>query len=191
MEEKQLLALLKSDDPSAMKVFFNRYHAPLCMLACRMVKDADEARDIVQEVFIRLWKNRKDLQINTSLEAYLKRATVNTSLNLLQSPARQRKQQLDAIDPSSALSPAGDHALSFDELTLRASAAIDNLPPRTRTVFTLIRSEEMTYRDVAETLGISLKAVEKEMLKALKLLREALKEYLNPSVILVLLNAFA
>lgn len=170
-----------------MKVLFNRYHASLCRVAYRMVKDEDEARDIVQEVFIRLWKNRKDLQIEISLEAYLKRATVNTSLNFLQSPRKQRRQQLDTVDPASVLSPSTDAKLSFDELSRKASAAIDNLPVRTRIVFTLIRSEEMTYKEVADSLDISLKAVEKEMLKALRLLREALKDYL-PAVVMILLS---
>jgi RNA polymerase sigma-70 factor (ECF subfamily) len=81
--------------------------------------------------------------------------------------------------------------LSMNELSTHANNAINNLPPRTRTVFTLIRSEEMSYREVAETLGISIKAVEKEMIKALKLLRESLRSFLNSFALFLMLNYFS
>jgi RNA polymerase sigma-70 factor (ECF subfamily) len=132
----------------------------------------------VQEVFIKLWQKRKELTIDFSLEAYLKRAVVNTSINHL-----DRKQRITSLDASQAKFVQAsentvDQQQSFNELSVRIDYAIGKLPQRTQLVFKLIRFEEMSYKEVSEGLEISLKAVEKEMMKALRLLREALKDYL-------------
>jgi RNA polymerase sigma-70 factor (ECF subfamily) len=76
-----------------------------------------------------------------------------------------------------------------EELAQLAQKAISKLPPRTQAVFKLIRTEEMSYKEVAETLHISTKAVEKEMMKALRLLRQALKDYLPILLLSSLLQA--
>lgn len=184
-DEKDLIASLQRDDRAAINAIFVRYHASLCRVAFRLVRDTDEAKDIVQEVFIKLWRNRKTLSIAHSLEAYLKRAVVNTSLNRLES--NRKHIPFDPFDP--ALHRTGevvDEEQTSRELSAQIDSAINSLPVRTRAVFTLVRHEEMSYKDVAESLSISLKAVEKEMMKALKLLREALKDYL-PILILSLI----
>lgn len=184
------MALLKTHDQKALKILFDLYHAPLCLLAFRMVGDKDQAKDIVQEVFIKLWKNRQRLDITCSLYAYLKRATVNTALNYIESTSRLKKESLEKSDLIAHARDTTDQKLAYDELKEKTDDAIRKLPPRTRTVFTLIRSEEMSYKEVAETLGISLKAVEKEMMRALKLLREALKDYLTPVIVPLVANLF-
>ena len=176
-KEKEILALLKRDNQSGLKILFEEYHGPLCALAFRMVADRDIAKDIVQEVFIKLWAHRQKLAITFSLSAYLKRSVINTALNYLEKDKRSSKVGLEQIGDR----PHGnfsDQKISFDELSAQIDQAINNLPVRTRSVFILIRKEEMTYNEVSAALGISSKAVEKEMMKALKLMREMLKNYL-------------
>jgi RNA polymerase sigma-70 factor (ECF subfamily) len=190
MKDQVLITLFKNSDPSALTELFNRYHASLCMLAYRVVGDKDQAKDIVQEVFIKLWRNRNNLHITISLEAYLKRAAINSSINYLNTKAVSKKQNLDKSDLDFMIANSVDDKTAFDELSLRADHAINSLPTRTKAVFTLIRWEGMSYKEVAEALNISTKAVEKEMLKALKLLREALKDYLNTVLILGLINFY-
>jgi RNA polymerase sigma-70 factor (ECF subfamily) len=184
--EKELIALLKTHDQKALKSIFEQYHSALCALAFSMIKDKDQSKDIVQDVFIKLWKNRLTLEISTSLQAYLKRATINTALNFMAS----RKDNLRELNVNIRSTNAVDQEIAFRELQQGADNAIKNLPVRTRAVFTLIRSEEMSYKQVAITLAISEKAVEKEMMKALRLLREALKEYL-PSIVIITANIFS
>ena len=188
-DEKNLIAQLKADDRSAINTIFLKYHGLLCRISLRIVSNPEEAKDVVQEVFIKLWRNRKELNIQYSLEAYLKRAVVNTSLNHIES--KNRFTSLDATNSAfnQVAESTADQQQSFDELSTQVDHAIDNLPLRTKTVFTLVRFEEMSYKEVSESLDISLKAVEKEMMKALKLLREALKNYL-PLVLLPILAAF-
>jgi RNA polymerase sigma-70 factor (ECF subfamily) len=188
MTEVELIALLRSSDSFSIKPIFDRYHAMLCFTAFRILKDHDQAKDIVQEVFIKIYYTRHNLSI-TSLEAYLKRATINTALNYLEQRDRYKKEPIqESTLQSRAINSVSD-TVSFNELTIHASNAINNLPPRTRTVFTLIRSEGMTYKEVAETLGISIKAVEKEMIKALKLLRESLRSFLNSFALFIMLDS--
>jgi RNA polymerase sigma-70 factor (ECF subfamily) len=171
-------------------MLFTEHYSPLCLLAFRVVRDQDQAKDIVQDVFLKLWKNRRSLKITTSLHAYLRRATVNTALNYLESGYFRKKHALEKTDLSFHSGSAADEQHAYHELKNRADAEIEKLPLRTRTIFILIRSDEMSYKEVAETLGISLKAVEKEMMKALKLLRTALRDYLPSALIPFLANNF-
>ena len=184
-DEINLVALLKEDDRAAVNIIFLKYHVLLCRISLRIVNNPDDAKDVVQEVFIKLWRNRKELNLQHSLEAYLKKAVINTSLNRIES--KNRFTSLDSLDSkfNQVAENTADQQQSFEELSTRVDHAIENLPVRTKAVFTLIRFEELSYKEVSESLDISLKAVEKEMMKALKLLREALKDYL-PLVILAI-----
>jgi RNA polymerase sigma-70 factor (ECF subfamily) len=150
------------------------------------LKDTDRSKDVVQEVFIKIWQNRKSMEITGSLHAYLRKAAVNTALNHLESANRRRVVDLAEADLTALASNTTIQEISFQELNEKAKQAILQLPVRTRTVFTLIRNEEMSYSEVADALDISSKAVEKEMMRALRLLREALKNYLNPSLLIFL-----
>jgi RNA polymerase sigma-70 factor (ECF subfamily) len=187
--EKELIALIKNDDQIALKQLFDGWHHSLCLTAFKIVQDRDQAKDIVQDVFIKFWKNRKKLEIEGSFGAYMKRATVNTALNHIKRIANFKKAELEKSDLSFFSGNSTDQALNHDELVKKSEYAIMRLPARTRVVFTLIRSEEMSYKEVSITLGISTKAVEKEMMKALKLLREALKEFLFTSILLLISGA--
>jgi RNA polymerase sigma-70 factor, ECF subfamily len=183
MSEEELIALLKKNDSAAMEAIFRQYHASLCSVAFRIVRDKDQAKDIVQEVFIKVWRNRSAIQITTSLGFYLKRATINTALNHSEGNLRITKEPLQEVHR--VVSVRDSDPLTQQELQQAVDQALCKLPVRTRAVFTLIRSEEMSYRQVAESLNISEKAVEKEMMKALRLLRDALRPYLTSMIILI------
>jgi RNA polymerase sigma-70 factor, ECF subfamily len=178
-DETHLLQRLREGDQDALKVIFLKYHQDLCTVAYRIVNDAQKSKDVVQDVFLKIWLKRSDLRIEISLYAYLKRAVVNTAINTLQ---HHRVLAIDHEDITTKLTagPADPSELQeFKELNEQANKAIASLPARTRAVFQLIRLEGMSYREVSEHLSISEKAVEKEMMKALRLLREALKDYLT------------
>lgn len=175
--EKDLLALIKNDNRLALKTLFEKYHSTLCLLAYRLTKRDDVAKDIVQDVFIKFWNSRNSIEITVSLAAYLKRSVVNTAINQLEKDERYAKVPFEKIT-SHPLSASTDEAFALHELSAQIEKAIGALPLRTRAVFLLIRKEEMSYKEVAEALNISLKAVEKEMMKALILLRQMLKNYL-------------
>jgi RNA polymerase sigma-70 factor (family 1) len=175
--DQQLISSLRQGDTLALEKLFHQYHAELCSIAHRLLDDREKSKDVVQEVFIKLWKNRASLEITYSIKAYLRKAVVNTTLNVIEQTKKTGHMALDEkIDFTDERTASSGHDLG--ELESRVQEAIAQLPARTRAVFTLIRMEEMSYREVASALTISEKAVEKEMMKALRILRSALRDYL-------------
>jgi len=171
--DKYLLNSIKQDDDAGIKELFHIYHAPLCSIAYRVLKDRDAAKDIVQNVFIKFWRNRMNIEITTSLSAYLQRGVINTALNQLEKDKQITSVRLDDVT-TPPLAEAGDQPHLHQELLNQVHQAIEKLPVRTRAVYGLVRNKDMSYKEVALSMDISIKAVEKEMMKALKLLRETL-----------------
>ncbi len=155
-----------------MERIFARYHPSLCASAYRIVQDRDAARDVVQEVFIRLWHGRATLQITRSLGAYLHRSAVNGALHHLERTQRMKRVPLQSAEE---LADAGGNGAGLEARDLQAAlaAAVDALPPVCRTVFMLSRHDELSNAEIADCLGVSVKAVEKHLTKALGRLREA------------------
>lgn len=140
--------------------------------------------DLAQEVFVRFWEKRHSLQITSSLPGYLRRMAINEALGYL----RRNKLFTEELDPktNTELSPDVEGQLLHSELEQQIRDAIDQLPPRCRTVFQLSRFEELTYQEIADQLDISIKTVENQMGKALKVLREQLHQYLKVIVLLLI-----
>lgn len=166
-------------DESALAELFHQHYSSLCRTAFRILgtKQQHSVEDVVQEVFLTLWRRREQLAVQDSMAAYLHRAVVNRSLNFL----RDRKilpteaptdESLDA-DLSDAL-----EQLEAAELETAISQAIDGLPERTRLVFVLSRFELLSQREIAERMSISTKTVENQMSRALRLLRQSLSRFL-------------
>lgn len=176
--EEAVLAALNKGEEWALDNLFRAHYAFLCQAVFRVIGDRNLAEDLVQEVFYELWRKRATLKINQSLRAYLKRSAVNRTLNYI------RDQRL-VVDDESAMpfDLASDQVgavqqLEADELQVQIEAAIGDLPERCRLVFGLSRFEEMSNKEIASHLDISVKTVENQMTKALRMLREKLSPYL-------------
>ncbi|MBL6444802.1 RNA polymerase sigma-70 factor [Fulvivirga sp. 29W222] len=173
------------------ETLFHAYHKELCELAYNIVGDADEAKDIVQDVFLKLWKNRDKLDFQQQIKHYLFKATSHTSLNHLRSSKKIVKlDQNTAIEE--VVSPVQTEPTNNHELEVRVREAIDKLPPKCKTIYLLSRQEGMKYKEIADVLELSHKTVENQMGIALQKLREELKPYLKlKSLILALLVGLA
>lgn len=176
-DHTQILNRLRNDDQSALQELFDQCYLPVCTTIRRFIKDHALVEDLAQEVFVRFWEKRNTLQINSSLNGYLRRMAINEALGYL----RKNKVHIEELDPQTnkELAPDVEKQLLHSELEDKIRAAIDNLPPRCRTVFQLSRFEELTYQEIADKMEISIKTVENQMGKALRVLREQLKQYLN------------
>ncbi len=170
--DEDLLGLLKTGEGRGMGLIFEKYHPSLCASAYRIVQDRDAARDVVQEVFIRLWHGRTALQLSHSLKAYLHRSAVNGALRHLERTQRIRRVPLQSAEELADDAGSGA-ALEAGDLQAALAAAVDALPPVCRTVFMLSRHDELSNAEIADCLGVSVKAVEKHLTKALGRLREA------------------
>lgn len=161
-------------DISGFEALFQINYRPLCASAYRIVQSKDIAEDIVQDVFIKLWEKRNSLTINASLKAYLFQSVVNQSINYNK---KYRNAQIRESLFNAAISVDTDtttEQMDYKETSVRIDTAIKSLPEACRMVFVLSRYEHLSYKQIAEHLQISVKTVESQMTKALKLLRNRL-----------------
>lgn len=156
---------------------FRRHYAFVCDVIFSYVRDRSRTEDIAQELFAELWTKKEQLHIHTSAPAYLRRMAVSRALNYIRDSKKHKWEELDMMaEPgpgSASVPPDGLQSLEEAELQQRVNQAIEALPDKCRTVFLLNRREEMSYAEVASELGISVKTVENQIGKALRLLRIA------------------
>jgi RNA polymerase sigma-70 factor (ECF subfamily) len=171
---------LASGDQQAFDSLYRAYHPSLCAFACSIVRDAAAAEDIVQDVFVTLWTNRKKLATPTTPRAYLYAAVRNRALNHLRnrnvSDAWEEREQIESDFPSSS-EPSPAEQIEVQEAHQQLQAALNSLSPRAKIAATLRWYEQMTYAEIAEAMGISEKSVENQLARALKALRLNLRGF--------------
>ncbi|KEO72215.1 RNA polymerase sigma-70 factor [Anditalea andensis] len=183
-DQKVFFAIQQGDIPEFEMLFKNHY-SPLCRFAFTYLADPDAAEEVVQATFIGFWEKLESTQIETSLKAYLYSSVRNACLNELK---RQKVRQLHAdkvMAGGVSFSLPSDQFILKNELEEKIGEAIQSLPEQCRLIFRMSRYEELKYRDIADQLNISVKTVENQMGKALKLMRAQLKDYLPLILILM------
>ncbi|WP_020529131.1 RNA polymerase sigma-70 factor [Flexithrix dorotheae] len=186
-----LSELLHTDKEKFMELLFKSYYSQLCNFVFQMVKERDTAEDIVQEVFLKVWKNKENLDPEKSIKGYLYRSASNATLNFLEKHQRNVPMEESHLQSSELTKNETEETLGVKEIEEKISQAIDTLPPQAKTSFIMSRYEEMSYAEIAEALGISVKTVEKHMGRALSQLRKSLNAYLKHLIsILIFLDLF-
>ncbi len=155
---------------------FKTHFVHLCNFAYQFVKDRDAAKDITQKVYINLWENRAKIDLKQAPKSYLFTSVRNRSINYLRDHKKYRSKVLD-LDIHDLDKSMEEEELDLEELRSKIAAALETLPTKCRQVFEMSRYQEMKYKDIAEELDISQKTVEAHMSRALKGLRELLKDY--------------
>ena len=173
-----ILTRLRADDKTALKSLFEEYYLSVCKTIHRFIREKSTVEDLAQEVFIRFWDKRRQIEINSSLPAYIRRMAINEALAYLRRHKRFDDREVTADMLPGTTDSAEEHFL-HQELEVQVRDAINELPPRCRTVFQLSRYEELTYQEIADQMEISIKTVENQMSKALRILRERLRPYLH------------
>ena len=172
------------------ELLFRKYYAPLCKSLYRTLRDASFAEDIVQEVFLKVWDMRETLKMDEGIQSYLYRASYNSALNFLKQQKQKQAVDIDTLEVGLPGNETPEKHLSLLETEADILKAIDSLPPKTKLVFSMSRFEELSYKEIADHLDISLKSVEKHMGIALQRLRENLKEYLVGLLLLLMSDLF-
>lgn len=168
---------LSSDITSFEQVFKSNFKA-LHGYASSFVKDSDTAEDIVQHVFVTLWEKSGTIQIQSSITAYLYRAVYHECLNHIKHMKVRSSHESYVKHQTTAEEAPVLEKLQEGELKKRLSMALSELPEGCRTVFQMSRFESLKYREIADRLDISVKTVENQMGKALRMLRTRLADYL-------------
>lgn len=176
--DRNIVEALRQGDEQVFETIFKTYYERLCNYANTILNDMDEAEEMVQGAFLTVWEKHDTLEIHTSVKSYLYRAVHNSCLNRVKH-YKVRKTYGDSVkNQTELLHDDASQDLIGSELDAIVANAIDSLPDQCRLVFKLSRFENLTYAEIAEQLGISVKTVENHMVKALKVLREKLKDYL-------------
>ncbi len=171
-----LFTLIQQGDRLALNTLFARYYHNLCVFANTYLRNAEEAEEAVSDVFVTIWKTRKELKIDRNLKSYLYISVKNAALSTI------RKRQpvfanvedflfetnlLDTHDPQ--------QLLELMELESLLEKAIATLPPRCQQIFLMSRMESLSYKEISIIIGVAEKTVENQIVKALNLIRDYVK----------------
>jgi RNA polymerase sigma-70 factor (ECF subfamily) len=170
---------IKLGDEQAFELLFRKYYIRLSSFANKFLNDPEEAAEIVQDVFSKIWEGRDEINPEDCLKAYIFKIAQNLSLNKLRRKKIESKYteiyKLVYIEQQEF---SAHESLLARELEEHIALSIGKLPAECRKVFELSRIEGLKYREIADTLQISVKTVEAQMSKALRSLRIELNEYM-------------
>lgn len=178
--EKLLTDIVYNESYTSFCELFRRYYHPLCVYAMRVVTYREIAEEVVSDVYMKLWKNKGQITVHTSFEAYLYKSVRNQSLDYLKLKTYrpQKNDSLDILDSSHGYADyhTPSDELCFNELYAELEELVNALPKQCQLIFRLNRENGLKYREIADQLQISIKTVETQMGRALKLLRKRLSE---------------
>lgn len=177
--DQQLLTRLHNDDKGALEIIFKTYYAPLVRFAKNILKNEAQAEDIVQEVFLKVWDKRNDINIMTSFKSYLYMAVRNHCFNTLKTNERKHWLNDDLENDHNFAINDTIATIEAKQLNKKINEIINLLPEKCRITFQLSRFENMSYKEIAESMDVSVKTVENQIGKALSILRKSLLPYLS------------
>lgn len=185
VEQQELIAQFVAGDLNAFEMVFREYYKPLVRYGTTFLRDPDEAEDIVQQVFVSMWEKRSQQDIHTSVRALLYKAVHNACLNRIKH-RKVRSAYAEELKATQSQEETSD-VVQTKELDEKIRSAIATLPEQCARIFSMSRFEQLRYQEIADQLGLSVKTVENQMGKALRIIREQLKDYL-PLLILFLIG---
>lgn len=180
--EDELIILLKKGSWPAFNTIFNRFYSPLYFHCRKYISDPEEAKDLLQNVFLRFWERRRDIDIEVSLNAYLFRSVQNECLNHLR--ALRPNLSLTEVE-SEQLFPDIDGVILPDEeaesreIERTIDLIIETLPEQCKKIFIMSRMQGMKNKEIAACLSVSVRTVDTQIYRALKIMRKGLKDYLK------------
>lgn len=175
-QEYFVMSALRQDSKEAFSLLFQTYYTDLVLFCGNFVKDKDSCEDIVQSIFLKLWNDRKHIQIEISLKSYLLKAVRNSCLDefrhieiVRQYETEYGSSVLDNYDT--------ENYILYSDLYAHLSRALEQIPDLYKEAFVLNRFEGLKYREIAEKLNVSERTVEVRVSKTLDLLRKQLKDF--------------
>ncbi|MHB1686199.1 MAG: RNA polymerase sigma-70 factor [Ignavibacteriaceae bacterium] len=170
--DDELLFHIKQNDSKAFDILFKRYYHRLCSFSFQFVKNTELAEEVVSDVFLNIWLKKGEIEIRSSLKAYLYIAVRNQSLNYL-----KRKcpyfEDLAVVDKENKISKlTADHFLHYEDLKDEIESIIQKLPEKRQLIFRMNRFDGLSYKEIADILSISVNTVQNQMVKAVRFLSD-------------------
>ncbi len=179
--DNKIIELIKQGDIAAFNILFKSVYLQLYIHCRKFIPDPEDAKDILQNVFLRFWEKRENIDIHTSLNAYLYKAIQNECLNYLRSTGTIDIPRYE-ISELEKQGPVEDHdpysILRIFEIERITENAIEELPDQCKSIFKLSRINGLKNQEIADKLDISARTVETQIYRALKILKSRLKDYL-------------
>ena len=167
---------IAESDQQAFRMLFDSYSPKLIVFAFSMVKLRDAATEIVDEVFVRIWQQRQRIVFIQNLKVYLYSATKNTALNYISKKAKEQViEPFDFINIQLRDNESPEQQMITSEIFKKIKIVVNELPPRCKMIFKLVREDGLKYKEVAEILNISINTVDAQMVIAVKRISEKLK----------------
>lgn len=183
----------KKGDEKAFESIFDQYYNQIVGFCVQFIGDSDKAQSIAQEAFIKLWLNREKVEKVSGIKSFLYTASKSECLNVIRHKEVSNKYQNHQLQIKEeqlnreVLDSFEFDSVEFSELERLIHKSIEDLPEKCRLVFLKSRMEDLTNKEIAEELNISVKAVEANMTRALKILKERLSDYLPAVLVQVIL----
>ncbi len=172
--DTQLLKKISAGNRNALTTLFNKYYQPLCRFMFVFIPDNELVEELTANVFINLWNNREKIVIRTSLEAYLFRSAKNQAISHIRKKRLSTFPIEEAFELSDSKDLTPEEIYIENELNIEYVRAFQKLPPRAKLAFKLHRFDGLKYAEIAEIMGITISAVEKNIAHALKILHTEL-----------------
>lgn len=189
LTDQELIALLKAGDRDAFAEIYKRYWALMYMHALRMLKDEDDARDVIQELFTSLWLKMQSIVSDVNLAGYLYTATKNKVLDLI-AQKRVRINYLESL--ASYIQEAQNNqileTITEKEMMQAFEKEIQQLPSKMKQIFEMRVKQHLTYKEIANELAISDKTVKKQISNAIHIIRPKLHHLSGWAVFIMLMK---
>ena len=179
-----LIQHLKDGVESAYEVLFKTFYKELVVYANRYLYNMDVSKEVVQDLFVKLYEKRKKLAINSSLKAYLFRSVQNKCINYINAQKIRNKYTETAKNNQVEVDTPIDKSIDLAELENALYAAIGELPPKCRMIFKMNRFEGYSNQEIAERLDLSKRTVETQITKALRALRTKLRPFIQEAMLI-------
>lgn len=183
--EKELVQRIKSGDQAAFKEIFFRYKDKLLSYCFRFTKSEAIAEEIVDDVLVKIWTTREDIDLDRSFNSYLYTIARNYNLNFLKKAATNKALKENLFHYFEKYHCHPEDALIYNDLENIAEKAIAALPPQRRLIYQMSRKQAMTHEEIADNLGISRFTVKNQLVKALKTIRTYLSAHTEMNICLI------
>jgi RNA polymerase sigma-70 factor (family 1) len=179
-----LIRGLRAGNRQVFEEIFNTWYDPLVRYCMQRLYSQEDAEEIVQDIFIKLWVRREELNYSPSLKSYLYRTALNRIINFQEHQQVRNAHRTHVLTESNHVS-SESASINAKEIQWLAAEAVNSMPKKRKMVYELSRRDGLSYAEIAEKMGVSVKTVEAHLTAALVQMRTHLKDYLPVAVILL------